>query len=152
MLFAAPGCGGSDGKDGPEGSPAARPSEGDVSWVREPQLIKPKALPRDRILTGRVRNESLRPIGMTAADVRVLDSGGDRLQASAVFLASYVHGLYPPTREPKVLPEEELRRTGRKAVIAPGKSAPLTVSWRRRPGEGAAVRVDLGGVTLPVPR
>ena len=147
LLCAGGGCGSGD-RDAPT---AGRPAEGDLSWAREPRLVAPKTLPRDRILVGRVRNDSLRPVAVSAANVRVLDSGGDRLQASAVFLASYVHGLYPPTREPEQLPEEELRRTGRKAVIAPGKSAPLTVSWRRRTGPGAATRVDLGGAALPMP-
>jgi len=121
-------------------------------WEREPRLVTPKTLPRDRILTGRVRNDSLRPLQLTPRQLRVMDGNGKRVPASVIFLQTYVHGLYPPTRQPKRVPESELRRTGRKAVIPPGKSAPITVSWRQPRGASPPVRLDFGTVELAIPR
>ena len=112
----------------------------------------PETLPRDRILSGKVRNESLRPLQLSAGELRLLDRSGKRVQASVVFLRTYVHGLYPPSRRPKRLPESELRRTGQKAVIQPGKTAPLTVSWHQRAGGDPAARLDFGTGALGIPR
>lgn len=138
---------------GEEGSRAeARPGPGDLVWEGKPRLVVPKRLPRDRILTGKVRNDSLRPVQLSARELRVVDEAGKRVAASVLFLQTYVHGLYPPTRRPKELPEAELRRTGRKAVIEPGKSAPLTVSWRQRADGHGPARLDFGTGTLAIPR
>jgi hypothetical protein len=47
------------------------------------------------------------------------------------------------------IPESEQLRVGLRARLEPGKTAPLTVSWR---GQGEpVVLVDYGGGALPVP-
>jgi hypothetical protein len=64
----------------------------------------------------------------------------------------YIHQLYPPTRPPEGgLPESELERTGRKVRLEPGKTAPLSISWRVPPGEDAPVQIDYGSGWLPIP-
>jgi hypothetical protein len=142
IAFAAAalaGCGGDD-----------RSGEGDLVWEKEPRIYRPPNLPDDRILQGRVRNDSLKPVELDARDLRVEDEDGDSLKSAGSFLQSFARGLYPPTREPDPVPEDELLRTGRKARIEPGKSVPVTVSWRETNGRaGARVRYD--GASLPIP-
>ena len=135
----------SDGGAGDEGA-------GDLAWARSPRVFTPESLPQDRVLSATLRNDSLRRIRLNAEDFRLEDGSGREVAATAVFLDSFVHGLYPPTRQPREVPESELRRTGRLAVIAPGESVPLTVAWRQGAGAAAPVRLDYGRGYLPLPR
>jgi hypothetical protein len=135
----------SDGGAGDEGA-------GDLAWARSPRVFTPESLPQDRVLSATLRNDSLRRIRLTVDDLRMEDANGRTVESTAVFLDSFVHGLYPPTRQPAQVSESELRRTGRLAVIAPGDSVPLTVAWRREGGVDAPVRLDYGRGYLPVPR
>lgn len=135
----------SDGGAGDEGA-------GDLAWARSPRVFTPESLPQDRVLSATLRNDSLRRIRLTVDDLRMEDANGQTVESTAVFLDSFVHGLYPPTRQPAQVSESELRRTGRLAVIAPGDSVPLTVAWRREGGVDAPVRLDYGRGYLPVPR
>jgi hypothetical protein len=135
----------SDGGAGDEGA-------GDLAWARSPRVFTPERLPQDRVLSARLRNESLRRVTLSVDDLRLEDADGRTVASTAVFLDSFVHGLYPPTRQPAQVSATELRRTGRLAVIAPGESVPLTVAWRREGGVGAPVRLDYGRGYLPVPR
>lgn len=77
---------------------------------------------------------------------------GARVEGTATFVSSFLHGLYPPTREPGKLSESELRRTGRLAVIEPRETVPVTLAWRLEEGEPGPVRVDYGEGSLPLPR
>lgn len=135
----------SDGGAGDQGA-------GDLAWARSPRVFTPESLPQDRVLSATLRNDSLRRIRLTVDDLRMEDANGQTVESTAVFLDSFVHGLYPPTRQPAQVSESELRRTGRLAVIAPGDSVPLTVAWRREGGVDAPVRLDYGRGYLPVPR
>jgi hypothetical protein len=108
---------------------------GDLVWAETPKVYREATLPRDRVLVGRVRNDSLRPIKIAATDVRAVDDDGDALRGNATFIRGYIHALYPPTRPPPGgLPESELERTGRQLRLQPGKTAPLSVAWRLAPG------------------
>lgn len=141
-ALAIAGCGGS-------GSSATTGS-GELVWTKAPLLIVPPDLPRDRILSGTLRNQALRQVKTKASDVVLRDASGHRVHASVAFLRSYLHGLYPPTREPQ-LPDSELRRLGRLATIDPGKTSPLVVSWHLKPGAKPPVRVVISGDSLPIP-
>jgi hypothetical protein len=132
----------SDGGAGDEGA-------GDLAWARSPRVFTPESLPQDRVLSARLKNDSLRSIRLSVDDLRLEDVNGQTVDSTAVFLDSFVHGLYPPTRQPAQVPESELRRTGRLAVLKPGASVPLTVAWRRAAGVGPPVRLDYGAGTLP---
>lgn len=134
----------SDGGAGDEGA-------GDLAWARSPRVFTPESLPQDRVLSARLRNDSLRSIRLSVDDLRLEDANGRTVDSTAVFLDSFVHGLYPPTRQPAQVPESELRRTGRLAVLKPGASIPLTVAWRRGAGAGRPVRLDYGLGSLPLP-
>ena len=138
-LLVAAGCGGGD-NDG----------SGPLKWEKAPRVFAPETLPNDRVMSGRIRNDSLHRVDLTVQDVKLVDGSGHRVAASVTFLAGFVHGLYPPTRQPKRLPDSELLRTGRTALIRPGKRAPITVAWRTRGGETPA-RLDYGTGSLPIP-
>jgi hypothetical protein len=140
MLLGAAACGGDDGN-----------GDGPLRWAGTPRVFTPQTLPRDRVLSGRIRNDSLERVDLRAQDLKLVDRRGRRIAASITFLAGFVHGLYPPTREPRRLPDSELLRTGRIARILPGKLAPITASWRTRPGRGRPSRIDYGRGSLPVP-
>ena len=140
-AVALAGCGGGDDEE--------RSARGSLVWDGEPQLVRQETLPDDRILSGRVRNDGLKPVELEAADIRLLDGEGRELEGNAIFLQAYLHRLDPPTREGQ-LSEEERRRTGLAARIEPEQSVPLTVAWREKGGRRAA-RVDTGEGSLPVP-
>jgi hypothetical protein len=140
LLLGANGCGGDDGEEA-----------GPLSWARAPLVFAPQTLPRDRVLSGRLRNDSLERVDLRAQDLKLVDRHGRPVKGSITFLSGFVHGLYPPTREPSRLPDSELLRTGRIARILPGKAAPITASWRTRPGRARPTRIDYGRGSLPVP-
>jgi hypothetical protein len=124
---------------------------GDLRWVEDPRLLTPPGAPRERVLSGTVRNDSLEPLEITAAEVEIVDRDGDALEGNATFIAGYAHGLYPPIREPATLPDSELTRLGRLAQLDPGEESPLTAAWRLRQGAGPPVRIDYGTGSLPIP-
>ena len=140
-AVALAGCGG-DGE--------RRGSGQGLIWDAEPSLVVPERLPDDRIVTGVVRNDSLRALRVEAKDLRLVDAEGRRIPGSAVFTNGYLHGLYPRAREPQ-LSDAELQRLGRRASLTPGKTVPLTVSWREKKGAGPPVAIDWGAGTLPLP-
>jgi hypothetical protein len=126
---------------------------GDLVWVEEPTVVTQETLPRDRVLVGVVRNDSLRRMTIEASDVLAVDDDGDALKGSATFIRGYIHPLYPPTRPPKGgLPDAELIRLGRLVRLDPGKRAHLTVAWRLEPGRDAPTRIEYGFGSLPIPK
>jgi hypothetical protein len=139
-LLPLAGCGGDD-----EGGPNP------LAWKKDPNVIVPPKLPGDRILRGEVTNGSLKRVVVEAKDLRVLDAEGRRVEATATFLSSYVHSIYPPTNRPNPYPEAERERLGQLARIEPGQSAPLTVSWHEPKGPRTAVKIDYGSGSLPIP-
>ncbi len=146
LALAAAGCGGDDEAVGRSAK---------LVWEKEPRLLVPPTLPRDRILRGEVKNEGLEKLTMKAADVRVLDADGRKLESVATFVPAYVHSLYPygrgPGSGPGRYPDEERRRIGLEAEVAPGNKVPFTVSWHDPPGPRTAVEIDYGPGSLDVP-
>jgi hypothetical protein len=125
---------------------------GAMSWTEKPTTIRLGSKPKDRILFGEVRNDSLRPVKIYASDVRVLDSDGRSLEATAIFSKSFAHGLYGSTDPRAKAPGEfELTRIGRLVNLKPGQSAPLTVSWRLKAANDRPVQVTMGDGALPIP-
>jgi hypothetical protein len=122
---------------------------GPLRWAQRPLLFSPATLPRDRILTGRLRNDSVRRVRVELADVRVLARDGSPVAAQPIFLQTFGKSLWPAGRGPDVMPESELRRTGRLAFLRPGEELPITVSWHAAAGRPAAVDYGIG--LLPVP-
>lgn len=134
---------------GPEASEAAK--RGSLAWVGRPRVIEAPGDPRDRILTGTVRNGSLEPLEVEARDLRIVDEGGRPLRGNGIFLSTFVRGIYSASRIDQAS-DFERRRTGRLARISPGRTRPLTFAWRSGPESRPAERIDYGTGWLPVPR
>jgi hypothetical protein len=141
-AVAAGGCGGS-------GASVAGDGSGPLRWAGEPLLFTPETLPGDRILTGVLRNDSVRRVRVDLPEVRVLAGDGRRVAATPVFLNTFGKTLWSPGRGPEQMPETELRRTGRIAFLRPGEEVPFTVSWHA--ADGAPAVVDYGAGSLKVP-
>ena len=128
------------------GEPAL--GSGQLVWEHQPHIYRNAELPDDRVLRGVVRNDSLRVVRLTARDLRVRAGGGDELESAAIFAPTFIRGVFPQNRG-EAIPENEQMRIGLRVRLEPGKSAPVTVSWRQQ-GERAS-RVDYGSGSLPVP-
>jgi hypothetical protein len=141
------GCG-----DGGRNAGAAASSP-PLRWTAAPQVFTTKALPRDRVAFGSVRNTSSKVVVLDAADLRVIAADGRRLRTTGQYAAGYAHGLYGAFQKPDPLPPGELSRLGKVVRIAPGKSAPLAVSWSFPAGSDttrpASVDYGPGRLTLP---
>ncbi len=137
LAVAVPG----HGKDEPRGN-------GDLVWEQQPHVYRNSALPDDRILRGVVRNDSLRVVTLTARDLGVRAAGGDELESAAIFAPTFIRGVFPQNRG-DAIPENEQLRIGMRARIEPGKTVPITVSWRQRTERASLV--DYGTGSLPVP-
>lgn len=125
---------------------------GDLVWAQQPQVYRQSTLPRDRVLVGTIRNDSLRPLKVAASDVRAVDETGNALRGNASFARGFIRPLYPPTRPPEGgLPEAELERTGQQLRLEPGRTAPLSVAWRLAAGGKAPARIEYGAGWLPIP-
>jgi len=121
-----------------------------LSWQGRPQLLTPPTLPRDRVLTGLVRNRSGHVIALSAKAVRLVTAAGATVPSSAIFLQDFKHPLEPYNR-PDPVPIKGQELAGRIARLKPGKTLPMTVSWHR-PAGAQPQRVLLGGASLAFPR
>ena len=137
LVLAAAGCGGGKVHAG-------------LAWVKTPALFTPPTLPNDRVLRGVVRNAGLRAVRVQVRTVELLDASGSRVAGVATFADGYLHGLYPPTREP-LQPDEELVRTGRLAKLKPGGQTPLSVAWRLKRGQARPTTIAIAGTRLRIP-
>lgn len=138
-AVAVAGCGGGD-----------EPAGGPLRWASEPRVATPETLPHERVLSGRVANDSLKPLELDAGHLRLLDADGDRVAGQAVFLSGYVQPPEPRNRGPVELPERERRRLGQVVRIEPGGEAPISVAWRIEDGR-EPVRLAYGRGSLALP-
>ncbi len=122
-----------------------------VRWADRPLVVPAPGLPRDGIVTGRVRNDSLERLELDAEDLVVVDDRGRRFRTAGRFMAGFAHGLWPPGREVAPGSEGERERLGEIATLEPGETAPLTAAWTRPRGAGRPVRIELGGAELRIP-
>jgi hypothetical protein len=134
-------AGGQDGR-------GAQGRAGSLIWAQGPRVVTPPTLPTDRVMWGQVRNDGLRDLKLTVDQLRVVDSSGRALKSNGRFLQAFVHGLYGASGDPTDIGDYERRRLGQVLTLKPGRTAPLTVSWR---GPGAR-RVTIGEIVLPIPR
>ena len=134
-----------------EGATQAATGNAQLQWKTTPSLILVPELPRDRILTGSVRNASLRAVDLQTDRVQILDAAGRRLHATALFSQHFSHGLYPWSMHVRGS-KFERRRTGKLATIKPGQAVPLTLSWRVAAGGSEPVEVRFDGGSLALPR
>jgi hypothetical protein len=144
---------GNSGSDGSDGSASAAAATGPVrlAWKDSPRMIRVAELPNDRILTGRVRNTSLRPVDLSVDRIVIVDARGKRLASTARFLQAFAHGLYPPSMHVKG-GKFERTRMGQIATVKPGQDLPLTLSWRLASSTAQPLEVRFGGGSLALPR
>ncbi len=136
VTIAVAGCGG-DARSGP------------LAWEDGAQVFAHPTLPEDRILTGFLRNDGMRRVRIDVGDVRMLAADGTAVPATPVFLQAFGKSLWSPGRGPERMPDSELMRTGRIALLKPGETIPLTVAWHA--ADGAPERVEWGRGSLRVP-
>jgi hypothetical protein len=136
-------------------APVSAPGDsarGGVTWDGNPELIAPPELPDDRVLAGRLRNTSSVPVRLEGFSAVLRDDAGRAVEGGVSFARGFSHGLYGPGVSPKEpMPDFLTTRLGMVAVVGPGESVPVTVSWRRGAGNGSPVSADLGGATLALP-
>ena len=123
--------------------------KGDLVWAKKPHVYRNAQLPNDRVARGVVRNDSLRVVTIPARDLQVREPDGDELDSATVFAPTFIRGVFPQNRGDGA-PESEQLRVGLLARIEPGKTVPITVSWREH-GQHASV-VDYGTGSLPLSR
>lgn len=136
--------------DDPSGSDRFRAQ---LAWKETPRIIRVEGLPRDRVLTGRLANESRRPAELSVDHVTVVDAEGGKVKSSVRFLSAFAHGLFSAESinlygQPGA---RERRRLGEIATLKSGDSIPITLSWRVPKGAAKPVRVDFGGSSVKLP-
>lgn len=125
---------------------------GKLVWDVPPKVYTPDTLPDDRILSGQLRNDSLRDVQLTAkTDLKLVDRSGRDVTHTALFAAGYSRDIYPPRDRHKLL-ERDAERLGYKAKLRPGASKPITVSWRVGHGRPTPVRIELPSNSLDLPK
>ena len=122
---------------------------GPLDWSGDAEVFTHPTLPGDRVLTAKLRNDGLHPLRVDIGDVRLLDGDGHLVASTPVFLQAFGKSLWAAGRGPQQLPDTELLRTGRIALLKPGQEVPLTIAWHT--ADGDPVRVDYGRGSLGLP-
>jgi hypothetical protein len=122
---------------------------GPLDWSGDAEVFTHPTLREDRVLSATLRNDGVHPLRVDICDVRLLDADGKVVESMPVFLETFGKSLWAAGRGPAQVPDTELQRTGRIAVLRPGEEIPLTVAWHDRDGE--PVRVDYGRGSLAMP-
>jgi hypothetical protein len=122
---------------------------GPLTWSGKTDLFTHPTLPGDRILTGTLRNDGVHNLRVDIGDVRVLDSDGTPVPSNPVFLQTFGKTLWAAGRGPEMVPDTELQRTGRIAMVRPGEEVPITIAWHAK--DGTPTSVDYGDGSLHVP-
>jgi hypothetical protein len=120
--------------------------EGPLKWDATPRTSVLGSAADDRLLFGHVVNRSKKAARLRAADVHVLDGDGDRLPASAAFADGFVPGVTLRGMDAEMLGMADAD-VGGEVVLAPGQSAPLSVSFTAAGGARAA-SIEYGGGRL----
>jgi hypothetical protein len=123
--------------------------DGPLAWSGGGEVFTHPTLPGDRVLSAKLVNDGLHPLRVDIGDVRLVDADGREVTATPVFLQTFGKSLWAAGRGPEQVPDSELQRTGRIAVLRPGEEVPLTVAWHAKDGD--PVRVDYGRGWLSLP-
>jgi hypothetical protein len=152
----ASGCGGGAGAAGhhPIAAAVGVARASGLTWAEPPVVFAPEGLPHDRILAGRLRNDSARPVDLRVDRVTVLDAKNHHLRSNVRFVEAYGHGLYGPGGPPAPLraSQYDQQRLGEHVTLQPGAERPVTLAWRLPSGSGRAARVRVGAYVLTIPR
>ena len=121
------GCGGQEAV-GWKGHPRSGPVEG------------------GSMLFGTLINQSGKPLSLRAAQVKVVDGNGRVLPSAAAFAGGYNAAIALRGFGGEMFASATAgASTGARAVLAPGATAPLSVSWK-----GSAESVVVAGTALPL--
>jgi hypothetical protein len=123
-------------------------ASGPLSWTGGARVFAHPTIPGDRILTGKLENASTHTLRVDIGDVRLLTSGGDVVPSNPVFLQTSGKSLWAAGRGPQQVPDTELLRTGRIALLSPAEQVPITIAWHAE--DGSPTRVDYKEGSLPV--
>jgi hypothetical protein len=120
------GCGGGSSSVAWKGHPNSGPVEG------------------GQMLFGTLVNRSAKPLTLRAAQVRVVDRSGHALPSAAAFAGGYNAAIALRGFGGEMFASGSVgATTGARAILAPGASAPLSVSWK-----GPAKAVVVAGTSL----
>jgi hypothetical protein len=122
---------------------------GPLDWAGDAEVFTHPTLPGDRVLTAKLRNDGIHPLRVDIGDVRVVTADGATVASTPVFLQTFGKSLWAAGRGPAQVPDTELQRTGRIAVLSPGEEVPLTIAWHAADGEAARVDYGEGSLALP---
>jgi hypothetical protein len=122
---------------------------GPLAWKGDADVFTHPTIKDDRVLTGTLRNAGTHTIRVDIGNVRLLAGDGTTIQSAPVFLKTFGKSLWAAGRGPQTVPDTELLRTGRIALLSPGEEVPLTVAWHDK--DGSPARVDWGDGSLTMP-
>jgi len=98
------------------------------------------------MLFGTLVNQSSKPLSLRAGQVKVIDGSGRVLPSAAAFAGGYNAAIALRGFGGEMFASATTgATTGARAVLAPGASAPLSVSWK-----GPAKSVVVAGTALPL--
>jgi len=98
------------------------------------------------MLFGTLVNRSSKPLSLRAAQVRVIDGSGRVLPSAAAFAGGYNASIALRGFGSEMFASAVVgTANGADAVVTPGSTLPLSVSWK-----GRAAAVEVGGSTLPL--
>jgi hypothetical protein len=136
------GCGGGDKTNAGAG----------LAWDGAPQVFTLRDLPNDRVLIGKVINDSGHTLHLSAAKLAVRDSAGHAVKSSGAYTATFGHGLYGAFQQPSKVPQPEASRLGHDIYLIPRTSSPFYTAWRIPAGSKGPFYVEYGGRTrLKIP-
>ena len=112
-----------------------------VGWVGHPRS---GAIEGGQMLFGTLVNRSRKPLTLRAAQVRVVDGNGHSLDSATAFAGGYNASIALRGFGAEMFASAAGDASaGSRAVLAPGATAPLSVSWR-----GRAEAVVVAGTSL----
>jgi hypothetical protein len=124
---------------------------GPLRWDGAPRTSAMAGTPGDRLLFGHVVNRSDEVQRLRAAEVRVVDGDGDRLQASAAFADGFVPAVSLRGYGAELYAADgAVADVGGDVTLKPGQAAPLSVSFTVPDGAAtpAAIVYGEGRLTL----
>jgi hypothetical protein len=102
----------------------------DVGWVGHPRS---GAIEGGQMLFGTLVNRTHRPLTLRAAHVRVLDGDGRALASAAAFAGGYNASIALRGFGAEMFASATGDASaGSRAVLAPGATVPLSLSWKGR--------------------
>ena len=123
---------------------------GPLGWTGKAEVFKHPTIQATACSPARCATTARSTMRVDIGKVRVLAADGDDgRRRRRVFLQTFGKILWSAGRGPQQVPDTELLRTGRIALLSPGEEVPLTVAWHDK--DGKPKRVDYGEGSLAIP-